>query len=132
MARRQEFRSARTVREPLVAVFDDGREIEFPGDLEAGLFLEFVEKHGDHLATDSMPLDVIGPFMRTVLGARYEDVKEQLSVSEMNDVAGWLWIEYIVAASKDAGGEAAAKALASMTSSMNGDSLRPTSGASTE
>lgn len=132
MPRHMEFRSARTAREPLVAEFDDGRLIEFPGDLDAGAFLDFTERFGTEMSSDNMPLEMIAPFMKMVCGSSFTEVREQLTVSEMNDVAGWLWVEYIVRASNEAAGEAAAKLLASMTSLQNGDSSRPTSPGTTE
>lgn len=138
MDRHREFRSARASREPLVATFppDDrypeGRRIEFPPDLNSGQFLDFAATFGEYLTADEMPLAVIKPFMELVCGDRIDEVREQLTVSELNDVAGWLYVSYIVLAAQQAGGDAAGKALASMTSSTNGEASKQTSGVTTE
>lgn len=120
----KEFDSAELAREPIHVKFSptrdypDGREFTFDGDFRARDFLKFVRSYD--VTGNMMALEIIEPFVRLVTGDQFDQVEEQLSVSEMNELAGYLWVEYVVRAGEDAGGGAAGKVLASMTSSTNG------------
>lgn len=105
MARTKQFRSALEAREPLVAEFppDDkwpeGRQYQFPGDLPASEFLAF---------SDQFPkLDLgiadewLTPFLRLTTGDQYERLVADSSVSEMMEVARWLYLHYVLGLEQD-------------------------------
>ncbi len=122
MNRTRDFRSARKTREPLIARFEPdeeypedlrtfdeiaageapyGRAYEFPGDVDADSMLAFLEAHGSESGegalADEMPLDSTLPFLLLVIGEeRLAFYRKTLSFTELAQVGGWLWVEYVV------------------------------------
>ncbi len=121
MTRSRDFRSARITREPLFAKIepDDeypedlrttaeiaagdkpyGRLYEFPGDVGADEMVAYIENHGstpgEGANADAMPLDATMPFLLLVIGTgRLADYRKTLSFTELAEIAGWLWTEYV-------------------------------------
>ena len=95
MSRRHEFRAASAARKPIVIAFSDGREYEFPGDVEADAWLDFLDTWASMLEGETMPVRVVNPMFRTVIGdERFNELRKELTWTEMRDVATTLWKEY--------------------------------------
>lgn len=95
MDRRYEFEAASAARKPIVFVFSDGREYTFPGDVSADSWLEFMAKWSDFLEGETLPTRVIEPMYRTVMGDdKFDELRKELSWTEMMQVATTLWKEY--------------------------------------
>ncbi len=92
--RRYEFRAASEARDPILCVFSDGREFEFPGDVNADAWLSFFEDYGDRLTGNVIPVDVVGPMYRCVFGDEYGELRKQLMMSELREVAAKLFNVY--------------------------------------
>ncbi len=92
--RRYEFRAASESREPILCVFSDGREFEFPGDVNADAWLSFFEDYGDQLTGTVIPVHVVAPMYRTVFGDDYGELRKELQMSELREVAAKLFNIY--------------------------------------
>ena len=95
MARKLSYSSTREAREPVIVSFEDGRTFELPGDVEADGFLAFVESYSEFLDGDTMPVSMIKPFFRVVMGeAEFSELRKQLTWREMMTLAKDLWPVY--------------------------------------
>ena len=97
---RRAFQSARNRTTPKIAEFDDGRVFEFPGDLEAGRLLDFLEQYGDVIGdADNLPASVAPAFLRIVFAEQWDALNKPASegglfLSEMTELSNWLSDEY--------------------------------------
>lgn len=107
MSERNELRSALKARQPVVFITGDGREWEFPPDLEADAFLSFVEEHGDEIAEGgNLSLPAMTAFFKMTLGSRYGEVRQAgLSFRELNEMAWSLYLTYMGVPQQAGGGD---------------------------
>jgi len=93
---RTELRSALAAREPVAFTFEDGREWEFPADVNAGAFLSFVDEYGEELAVGgNFSLAATRAFFGMVLGDRLAEVAASTSWRELGEVAWTLYFHYM-------------------------------------
>lgn len=101
--RHYKFQAARESAEPITVEFDDGRLLEFPGDLDAALWLEFVGQWGQVElekvdGIDQMPVQMSLDLIKMVLGGDPVKVcdQHQLSMKELMLVTTVLYSEYML------------------------------------
>jgi hypothetical protein len=106
MADRTELRATLRTRKPVVFIFDDGREWEFPPDIGADAFLDFIEEHGEELSkseTGNLSLPATVAFFEAVLGPeRFADVRKDVGWQELTHLAWSLYFHYQGAAKDSA------------------------------
>lgn len=106
MARNHDFRAASAAREVITITIDDDRVYTFPGDVAADSWLSFLDQWASLLEGDSLPIKVIEPMYRTVMGdERFDELRKELSWAEMVFVANTLWTEYIGGRAANEGGD---------------------------
>lgn len=93
---RTELQSALASREAVAFTFGDGREWEFPSDINAGAFLSFVDKYGEELASGgNFSLAATRAFFGMVLGDRLEEIASEVSWRELSELAWTLYFHYM-------------------------------------
>jgi len=99
--RHYEFKAARSSKQPIVVSFDDGRSWEFPPDLPAEKWLNYVLKWGNVEETldgdkgEQVPLEMALDLYDMVLGDQKDDVTANVSMLEMGMIAAALYAEYM-------------------------------------
>lgn len=96
-----ELKSALDRLEPVTVRFSDGREFEFPADVDAATWLAFNATWGDQFAAQEMPPSGIKPFYRMVMGDRLDDLLSSgIAASELRQVAMSLYLHYFLLGSE--------------------------------
>lgn len=98
MARVHEFESARSASEPIIIRFDDGREYEFPGDIQADAWLAFINEYGneDNPNDELLTARVMEPLLVMLCGQEmFNRIISEASVTEIAQITSVLWEEYM-------------------------------------
>lgn len=132
MGRLHQFKSSANAREPVTIEFEadkdwpDGRSYEFPADINAGEWLDFVLEFGNEISVEDFPVEVVAPLLKMLLGTeRLEQIRQETTVYELILIARTLWLEYVAMmgmldeeASGDSGEVASVSKISSSTSKL--------------
>lgn len=94
MKRRYEYRAASAARKPVVLVFESTGEVEFPGDIPADSWLALFDSYGEALSGDIIPMRMVEPVYRAVIGDRFDELRKEVSWREMQWAAQTLFRVY--------------------------------------
>ena len=98
MARVHEFKAAKTAAEPIIIRFDDGREYEFPGDIQGSDWLAFLNEFGaeDDGNDELLNAKIMEPLLVMLCGQEmFERIISECSLTEVAQITSALWGEYM-------------------------------------